>query len=154
MPAQFSETEGAAWGQLLSVYAAMMRMLDTMLQEKHRISHGEFEVLLRLSWAADARMRLRDLADASVLTRSGISRLIDRLAQAGLVARETATEDARGAYAVLTAAGKQRLQAAEHDNITLVREHFLSLYNEEELAQMGRFWQCFMDSDRRSRDIP
>ncbi len=146
MSTPFSETEGAAWGPLLSVHAAMMRLLDTMLQTEHHISHGEFEVLLRLSWAADARMRIRDLADASVLTRSGMSRLVDRLVQAGLVAREPAAEDARGAYAVLTPAGRQRLTAAEQADITLVRDRFLRLYSADELAQMAHFWQRFMDS--------
>ena len=148
MPAKFTESEGAAWGQLLSVHAAMMRLLDTMLQTRHRISHGEFEVLLRLSWASEGRMRLRDLADASVLTRSGMSRLVDRLEQAGLVGRETAAEDARGAYAVLTPAGRERLAVAERDNIALVQKCFLSLYSGEELAQMADFWRRFMASDQ------
>ncbi len=147
MKTRFTETEGEAWGQLLSVYAAMMRRLDDMLQTEHNISHGEFEVLLRLSWATDNRIRLRDLADASVLTRSGMSRLVDRLQQAGLAARETAAEDARGAYAVLTSKGKERLDAAEHNNITLVRRYFLSLYSEEELQMMGGFWSRFMESE-------
>lgn len=148
MPTKFTETEGAAWGQLLSVHAAMMRQLDMMLQTRHRISHEEFEVLLRLSWVADGRLRLRDLADASVLTRSGMSRLVERLNQVGLVARETALEDSRGVYAVLTPEGRKRLEEAEHDNITLVRECFLSLYTEEEQEQMATFWKRFISSSR------
>lgn len=148
MPTKFTETEGAAWGHLLSVHAAMMHTLDTMLQTRHHISHEEFEVLLRLSWATDGRMRLRDLADASVLTRSGMSRLVERLKQVGLVTRETAPEDSRGAYAVLTPEGWKRLEEAEHDNITLVRDCFLSLYTEEEQKQMADFWKRFMSSDR------
>lgn len=146
MPTKFTETEKGAWGQLLSVHAAMMHKLDAMLQTKHRISHGEFEVLLRLSWATDGRMRLRDLADASVLTRSGMSRLVERLVQVGLVSRETAPEDARGAYAMLTPEGQKRLEEAEHDNITLVRACFLSLYTEEEQEQMTNFWKRFISS--------
>jgi len=148
MPTKFTETEGAAWGQLLSVHAAMMRKLENMLQSRHHISHGEFEVLLRLSWARGGRMRLRDMADASVLTRSGMSRLVERLERVGLLSRETALEDARGAYAVLTPEGMKRLEEAAHDNIMLVRECFLSLYTDEELKQMGDFWKRFMSSDR------
>lgn len=148
MPTRFTETEGGAWGQLLSVHAAMMRKLETMLQTSHHISHGEFEVLLRLSWTQGGRMRLRDLADASLLTRSGMSRLVERLELIGLVSRETAPEDARGAYAVLTPEGRKRLEEAEHDNITLVRECFLSLYTQEEQEQMFNFWKRFMSSDR------
>ena len=148
MQTKFTETEGAAWGQLLSMHAAMMHKLDTMLQTKHRISHEEFEVLLRLSWVKGGRMRLRDLADASVLTRSGMSRLVERLTQVGLVSRETALEDSRGVYAVLTPEGWKRLEEAEHDNITLVRECFLCLYTEEEQQQMADFWKRFMSSSR------
>lgn len=137
--------DGVAWGQMLSVHAGMMRKLEAMLQAQYQISHGEFEVLLRLSWAEDQRMRIRDLADASVLTRSGMSRLIDRLEKAGLVRRETAPEDARGAYAILTPGGKERLAAAEASNIALVRESFLSLYTASELAQMTEFWARFLN---------
>lgn len=141
-------SDGVAWGKLLSVHAAMMRQLEEMLQTSYHISHGEFEVLLRLSWATDQRMRIRDLADASVLTRSGMSRLVDRLEQAGLVRRETALEDARGAYATLTSAGQERLNAAEASNIALVRASFLSLYTKPELEQMITFWERFLNRDR------
>ncbi|MEP7284143.1 MAG: MarR family transcriptional regulator [Chloroflexota bacterium] len=137
--------DGAAWSKLLSVHAVMMHRLEEMLQSKYRISHGEFEVLLRLSWSTDQRMRIRELADASVITRSGMSRLVDRLENAGLVQRETAIEDARGAYAILTSAGRERLDAAEASNIALVRESFLSLYKEDELGQMVEFWTRFFN---------
>lgn len=140
--------DGRAWGQLLNVHALMMRKLEEMLQSHYQISHGEFEVLLRLSWATGRRMRIRELADASVLTRSGMSRLVDRLEHAGLVRRETAVEDARGAYAVLTDEGKERLDAAEASNIALVRETFLSLYTASELEQMAEFWMRFLDRHR------
>ena len=146
MQTTFTRSGGAAWGKLLSVHAAMMRQLEAMLQQKYQISHGEFEVLLRLSWAADHRMRIRELADDSVLTRSGMSRMVDRLEEAGMVRREVAPEDARGAYAVLTPFGQERLTAAEASNIALVNERFLSLYSEAELEQMGAFWVRFLES--------
>jgi len=136
--------EGVAWGRLLNVHSIMMRLLEEMLQTKFHISHGEFEVLLRLSWEANHRLRISDLADHSVLTRSGMSRLVDRLEQAGLVQKETALEDARGAYAVLTQAGQERLAAAEASNIDLVHEAFLDLYTESELVQMVAFWDRFL----------
>ncbi len=97
-------------------------------------------------------MRIRDLADASVLTRSGMSRLIDRLEKARLVRRETAPEDARGAYVILTPAGKERLDAAEGSNIALVRESFLSLYSASELAQIAEFWARFMNAAAPGRN--
>lgn len=107
--------------------------------------YGEFEVLLRLSWAPNRRMRISDLAKASLLTSSGMSRLVDRLERAGLVARESAPEDARGANATLTPAGQEVLSAAAVSDITLAREEFLSLYTQPELEQMGQFWARFLE---------
>jgi len=104
-------------------------------------------VLLRLSWAPNGRMRISDLAKASLLTSSGMSRLVDRLERAGLVARESAPEDARGANATLTPAGQERLSAAAVSDITLAREDFLSLYTQSELEQMGRFWARFLERE-------
>ncbi len=149
MNPKFTEVEGLAWGKLLNVHSIMARRLEEMLQTRYQISHGEFEVLLRLSWASDNRRRIWELAETSVLTHSGMSRLIERLVKAGLVRRETATEDKRGAYAVITAAGLERIAAAEASNIELVKQHFLSLYNEEELKQMGSFWKRFLNYEEQ-----
>jgi DNA-binding MarR family transcriptional regulator len=150
MDNDFTKIEGLAWGKLLSVHASMLNQLEEMLQTQHHISHGEFEVLLRLFWTPDKRQRIRDLAEASVLTRSGMSRLVERLVQAGLVRREGATEDGRGAYAVLTTVGQERFEAALASNIALVRQRFLNLYSQQELEQMGAFWERFLEHDRKA----
>ncbi len=149
MNPKFTEVEGLAWGKLLNVHAMMTRRLEEMLQHRYQMSHGEFEVLLRLWWASDNRKRIWELAEVSVLTHSGMSRLIERLVKAGLVRRETATEDKRGACAVITPAGLERITAAEASNIELVKQHFLSLYSEEELKQMGSFWKRFLNYEER-----
>ncbi len=149
MNPKFTQNEGVAWGKLLNVYAVMMRRLEEMLQTQYQISHGEFEVLLRLSWANGNRMRIQELAEASVLTHSGMSRLVARLVKASLVSRESASEDGRGAYAVLTPAGGERLAAAEASDIALVKQFFLSLYHEEELEQMASFWQRFLENEEQ-----
>ena len=154
MTREFTSTEGAAWGKLLDVHAVMLRRLEEMLQTQYHISHGEFEVLLRLSWAESNRMRIWELAHVSVLTHSGMSRLVERLVKAGLVRRESAPEDGRGAYAVITLAGQERLDKAEASNITLVKTFFLSLYTEEELEQMGSFWYRFLEHDTQLRGQP
>ena len=141
MAQDFTPLEQAAWGDLLGMHGRLMRRIDADLQERHRISHAEFEVLLRLSWEADRRLRIQDLAARSLLTRSGISRVVDRLAQAGLVTREGANEDRRGTYAVLTEAGLTRFHEAMKSHVNLVHRYFLSLFNESELSQMAEFWQ-------------
>jgi DNA-binding MarR family transcriptional regulator len=141
MDEDFTPLEQAAWGALLGVHGRLLQKIDADLQLRHHLTHGEFEVLLRLSWADAQRLRIQDLAARSLLTRSGISRVVERLERAGLVRREEACEDRRGAYAVLTAAGAARLREALRDHVAFVRRHFLSLFSEGELAQMAEFWR-------------
>ena len=137
----FSEIERNAWGGFLSAYARINRIVEEDLQEHSRITHVEFEILLRLSWDGNHRVRIQDLAAQSLLTRSGVSRVVERLEKAGLVTREGASEDRRGAYAVLTEAGIARFQKAVDAHVTFVKENFLTLFNEQELKQMAKFWK-------------
>ena len=138
---EFSEIERNAWGGFLSAYARINRIVEEDLQEHSRITHVEFEILLRLSWDENHRVRIQDLAAQSLLTRSGVSRVVERLEKAGLVTREGASEDRRGAYAVLTEAGIERFQKAAQAHMAFVREKFLGLFNEQELEQMSVFWK-------------
>ncbi len=137
----FSPIEQASWGGFLSTYSRINRQIEEDLQENARISHAEFEVLLRLSWQEGYRLRLQDLAAQSILTRSGVSRLVERLERAGFVVREEASEDRRGAYAVLTEAGAERFQVAVKAHVQLVHRVFLDIFTPEELQQMAEFWQ-------------
>ncbi len=137
----FSQTEHDAWGGFLKTYAYINRLIEADLQEHARITHVEFEVLLRLSWQENQRLRIQDLAAQSILTRSGLSRVVERLEKAGLVIREEACEDRRGAYAVLTEAGVERFRTASQAHLVFVRQNFLGLFNEEELKQMAEFWK-------------
>ncbi len=137
----FSKVEQDAWGGFLGTYAKINRLVEEDLQSHSRLTHVEFEVLLRLSWNESHRMRIQDLAAESILTRSGVSRVVERLEKAGLVTREEAAEDRRGAYAVLTEAGVERFKTASQAHIEFVRKVFLGLYSNEELKQMGEFWR-------------
>ncbi|MCI0551419.1 MAG: MarR family transcriptional regulator [Anaerolineae bacterium] len=141
MPEHFSKCEQNAWGGFLGAYAHINRLIEADLQEHSRITHVEYEVLLRLSWEPTHRKRIQDLAAQSILTRSGVSRVVERLEKAGLVTREEATEDRRGAYAILTEAGMERFRAALEKHVAFVREHFLGRFSEQELEQMAGFWQ-------------
>ena len=137
----FSKIEQDAWGGFLGAYAYINRIVEEDLQEHSRITHVEFEVLLRLSWEESHRLRIQDLAAQSILTRSGVSRVVERLEKAGLVKREEASEDRRGAYAVLTEAGAERFRTAAQAHMIFVRENFLGLFNLQELEQMAGFWK-------------
>jgi len=143
MSKTFSELEQNAWGGFLGIYAKMNRIIEEDLQAHSHITHVEFEVLLRLSWNETHRMRIQDLAAESILTRSGVSRVVERLEKAGLVRREEAPEDRRGAYAVLTEAGAERFRVAAQKHGECVRANFLSKFSEGELETMGEFWGRF-----------
>ncbi len=144
---RFTELDRAAWGGFLETYAHMNRLVEEDLQEHAQITHAEFEVLLRLFFEEPQRLRIQELAAHSILTLSGVSRLVERLEKAGLVTRETASEDRRGAYAVLTSAGAERFQAAAEAHMTFVKKHFLSRFSPQELEQMAGFWKRIKESE-------
>ncbi|MCX6056872.1 MAG: MarR family transcriptional regulator [Chloroflexi bacterium] len=139
----FSEIEQNAWGGFLGTYSHINRLVEEDLQSHSHLTHVEFEVLLRLNWEKDHRLRIQDIAAQSILTRSGVSRMVERLEKAGLVTREEAPEDRRGAYAVLTNAGAERFHAAAEAHMEFVRRNFLGLFSNEELKQMSGFWKRF-----------
>lgn len=136
----FSRRERDAWGGLLSTHARLDRAIDADLRQHDGLTHVEFEVLLRLDRADEHRMRIQDLASTSLLTRSGMSRLVDRMVRAGLVAREEAPEDGRGAYAVLTPAGGALFESASARHITHVRSMFHNRLTSDELDSLIAIW--------------
>ncbi len=152
MDGTLSAAEQAAWSSFLLMQGTLMRQLDADLRRASGLSHAEFEVLLRLSWAPDRRLRLSDLCAASLLTLSGMSRLVDRLARVGLVAKAGATEDRRGAYAVLTDRGLAHLHAAAVAHHGDVRRRFLSLYNDRELMDLACLLRRFTDHQQDMTD--
>lgn len=85
-------------------------------------------------------MRMCDLASSAVLSRSGLTRLVDRLEREGLLTRETCASDARGAFAKLTPAGREKLVAARATHLAGVRSLFLDHLTEEELEVLGAVW--------------
>jgi len=138
--AYLSDREAAAWVGFVRTYAEVVRDLDATLTEQHGLPLSSFEVLMRLSRADGGQQRMSDLADAVWLSRSGVTRLIDRLQREGLVERRACASDARGAYAVITAAGRARLDEACGTHMADVRARFLSHFDESEQEQLAGFW--------------
>jgi DNA-binding MarR family transcriptional regulator len=146
--------EGAgAWIGFLRVYRALQHQLDAQLQTQHNLPLGSFEVLLYLALAPQQRLRLSDLANVVLLSLSGVSRLVDRLVRTGLVVKETASEDGRGAYAVLTDAGFELLRKAHQTHLAGVRKHFLQHFTSEELALLEKFWERLLPEASRSLQV-
>lgn len=138
--------ELGAWRGLLRVHASLMKELDAELEAAHGLALTSYEVLLQLAEAPERKMRMCDLADSVLLSRSGMSRLVDRLERDGLLTRAACTADARGSYAVLTPAGLARLQAARPTHHEGVRRRFLAHFGDEDLAQLARYWQRVLDA--------
>jgi DNA-binding MarR family transcriptional regulator len=135
-----TDTELAAWRGMLRVHATLAKELDAELEAGHQLPLSSYDVLTTLADQPGDRMRMCDLAEAVVLSRSGLTRLVDRLQREGLIERAQCTSDARGAYAVLTRTGEARLREAQALHRDGVRRRFLRHFSEDELRQMARCW--------------
>src|SRR2546423_11019590 len=125
-----SEGEQRALRGLLRAYSCLAKRLDAQLEARHRLPMSSYEVLHCLDERSNGRMRMRDLAEQAQLSRSGLTRLVDRLERDGLIERCSCSHDARGAYACLTAPGLERLQEARATHLAVVREQFFSPFSE------------------------
>ena len=126
-----------AFVNLLRAHAATTRSLSAQLQAAHGLTINDYEALLRLSRAENGLMRRVDLAEALVLTPSGVTRLLDGLERAGLVEKATCASDARVTYARLTEAGKKKLREASRSHLEEVRALFVEYYTDEELETLA-----------------
>jgi DNA-binding MarR family transcriptional regulator len=135
---ELDELERAVWRAFLRAHARVARRLEADLLDSDDLPLAEFEVLFQLAVANGNRLRMNELADRVLLSRAGITRLVDRLAADGLVARARCPSDARGAYAVLTQRGLTRFEAARPEHIAGVRRYFLESFSRGELATLGK----------------
>jgi DNA-binding MarR family transcriptional regulator len=136
-----------AWARFLHAQATIIRRLEGELQDAHALGLGEFEALLQLSLADMDRLRMSELADRLVLSRSGVTRLVDRLEAAGYVARVTCASDARGAFAELTDAGRRCLRDAAPTHVRSVRTHFVDRVPPDELDRLARTLERLVTPD-------
>jgi DNA-binding MarR family transcriptional regulator len=138
---QLDERELRAWRGMLRVHATLTKALDAELEAAHGLPLSSYEVLLHLADADGQRMRMSDLAAMVILSRSGLTRLVDRLEREGLIARESCPSDARGSYAALTPAGRRKLDAARATHLAGVRSLFLAHFSAEEQEVLGAAWE-------------
>src|SRR3954464_9032142 len=133
--AVIAETPGIdAWRTFLQAHARVTRRLDDELQAAHGLSLAEYDALLQIAHAPGRRVRMNVLADRVVLSRSGVTRLVDRLETAGSVERSACATDARGQEAVLTPTGLPRLRQASTTHLDGVRRYFLDRLDSADLA--------------------
>jgi len=123
-----------AWRSFIQANARLLRRLDTELQETHGLSLAEYDALLQLVNAPGRRLRMSVLAERVLLSRSGITRLVDRLVAAGMVERSACVTDARGAESALTAKGLDTLRTASRTHLDGVQRYFLGVTGDAERA--------------------
>lgn len=128
----------APWRAFLLAHTRVFRRLDEELRAEHDLTIGEYDALLTIAQAPQRRIRMRQLADQVILSKSGVTRLIDRLVDDGLVERSACLADARGAEAVLTERGLTRLRAASKTHLRGIHEHFLATLDSDDLDVIER----------------
>lgn len=135
---RLSDRELRAWRSFLRAHATITRALEADLVASHDLSLPEYSVLVTLVEAPDHRLRMTELADQVLLSRSGLTRLVDRMQQSGLVDRFRCPSDARGMHAVLTELGYRRLKESSGTHLRSVRERVTGQLTDAELEQLQR----------------
>lgn len=140
-----SDEEQRHWRAWLSASTLLYDRLNRELQAQHGLTMADYEILVRLSESPDRRMRMSDLAEVTLSSRSRLSHQIDRMVKAGLVERQQCEQDRRGAFAALTDDGWQTLVAAAPDHVGSVREHLVDRLSAREFAALGGACQKIAD---------
>jgi DNA-binding MarR family transcriptional regulator len=139
----FTEQELAAWRGLLVVHARLTQQLDAEMHADHGLSLSAYEVLMFLDDAPENRLRMSEIAERVLLSRSGCTRLVDRLVQQGYVTRSAACGDGRGLYAELTDDGRAKIAAARAAHRDGVRRAFLDHLTVTDQIALGDIWTRF-----------
>jgi DNA-binding MarR family transcriptional regulator len=136
-PLSSSDWRVGVWRSFLRANAVVIAALERELTTAAGMPLAWYDVLLQLAEAPDRRLRMAELAERVLLSRSGLSRLVDRLTAEGLVQRTPSPDDARGTYTVLTVAGLDRLRKAAPTHLDGIGRHWLSRFSDAELEQLG-----------------
>lgn len=134
---ELTAAENRAWAAFLRSHARVTRRLEADLVAASHLPLAEYDVLTQLAAAEHGRLRMHELADRVLLSRAGLTRLIDRLVDDGLVERAKCGGDGRGSFAVLTENGRAHFRAAAPAHMVSVKRHFLDAYSPDELEQLA-----------------
>jgi DNA-binding MarR family transcriptional regulator len=134
---ELDDLERRAWRAFLTKHARLARTLEADLVARSDLPLAEFDVLFQLSQSDGQRLRMNELADRVLLSRAGITRLVDRLVADGLVVRLKCASDARGSFATLTDPGRARLEEARPVHLCAVKHYFLDSLSRTELETLA-----------------
>ncbi len=135
----------AAWRAFLRAHATITRALEAELVAEQTLSLAAYDVLVQLAEAPGRRLRMTELADAVLLSRSGVTRLVDRMERMGLVCRSRVQNDGRGVAAELTDAGFARLRTASRTHLAGVLRHFVAHLEPDDLDALERISRLLAD---------
>jgi len=150
MPDDLADT----WGALLKVHAALVPRLDRELQEAHGLPLTWYDVLLELNAAPERRLTMGQLGAVVAVSRTRVSRVVDELVRAGLVAREPNPDDGRSAYATLTPTGRAALRKAAPAYLAAVQRDFADHLTAHEAEVLAGALRKVLDAGRISRPDP
>jgi DNA-binding MarR family transcriptional regulator len=140
-PVLLDAEELGAWRGMLRAHSALTKALDAELVRAHGLPLSSYEVLLFLADSPEGQMRMSELADGVLLSRSGLTRLVDRMQREGLLRRERCEDDARGWFAAITPKGRDLFTRARKTHLDGVRERFLSHFTRDELRSLATYWE-------------
>jgi len=146
----FAPQRGLAWLGLLQAHAELTRSLDAELQAEHGVSLSAYEMLSRLALCPDGYMRMSDLASATGLSLSRVSRLVDQLQDRALVARRSCDSDSRIVYAAIEADGRDLVRRAQETFFGVVDERFFGRLSCAEVEQLGSLLERLVDQRDQS----
>ena len=132
-----TDDEQRSWRAWIATSLLLNDRLNRDMQEQHDLTLADYEILVRLSDAPERRLRMSELAHATLSSRSRLSHQIDRMVKAGLVDREQCTDDRRGAFAIMTDHGWKTLVKAAPDHVGSVRTHLVDQLSAKEFEALG-----------------
>jgi len=149
-PRWLSSEEQRAWRSYIESTKVLFDALDRQLQRDADMPHAYYEILVRLSEANDRSLRMSELADRTLSSRSRLSHAVARLEERGWVAREDCATDRRGQIARLTDAGYATLTAAAPGHVSAVREILIDQLTADQLDQLTAIGEAILEQTRGS----
>jgi DNA-binding MarR family transcriptional regulator len=142
----------ATWAMFVRTHAAVVSRLERGMADQRRLPLSWYDVLLEVNSAPGRRLRMQELGNRVVLSRSRVSRIVEELSQAGLTRREPDPDDGRGSYAVITAAGRSMLRSAAPVYLRGITEHFTDHLDDRQLRAIHDALSRVVESQERSAD--
>jgi DNA-binding MarR family transcriptional regulator len=143
---KLSPEERTAWSGFIRAHSSIVRELDAELRAAHGLPLSSFDVLVQLSLASNGRMQMHELAEAVHISRSGLTRLVDRLERQGLIERHRGERDPRRVFACITRPGHERLAETTPTHLAGVRRRFLERLSLNQVEQLAVVWDQLLGS--------